>query len=101
MSDFRVELVPAGLIIGLGIVGLYRRQTSALPLGLKLLRNLALVYLALFKKFRSINANYIPRSGPVILVANHTAVYDPVCLQVACKYRFIRFLEAREYYDQA
>jgi 1-acyl-sn-glycerol-3-phosphate acyltransferase len=99
MSDFRVELVPAGLVISLGIVCLCR-QTSALPLALELLRKLAAVYLAFFKKFRSINADYIPSSGPVILVANHTAVYDPVCLQVACKYRPIRFLEAREYYDQ-
>jgi 1-acyl-sn-glycerol-3-phosphate acyltransferase len=100
MSDFRVELVPAGLVISLGIVCLYR-QASALPLPLELLRKLAAVYLAFFKKFRSVNADYIPRSGPLILVANHTAVYDPVCLQVACKYRPIRFLEAREYYNQA
>jgi len=100
MSEFRVELVPAGLIVSLGIVCLCR-QTSALPLTLELLRKLAAVYLAFFKKFRSVNSDYIPRSGPVILVANHTAVYDPVCLQVACKYRPIRFLEAREYYNQA
>jgi 1-acyl-sn-glycerol-3-phosphate acyltransferase len=100
MSDFHVELAPAaGLIVSLGIVVLYR-QTAVLPLGLELLRKLAVVYLAFFKKFRSIHADYIPRSGPMILVANHTAVYDPVCLQVACRYRFIRFLEAREYYDQ-
>jgi 1-acyl-sn-glycerol-3-phosphate acyltransferase len=65
-----------------------------------LLRKLGVVYLAFFKKFRSLNSDYVPGSGPVILVANHTAVYDPVCLQVACKHRFIRFLEAREYYDQ-
>jgi 1-acyl-sn-glycerol-3-phosphate acyltransferase len=100
MSGFRVGLVPAGLIVSLGIVRLLR-QTSALPLHVELLRKLGFVYLAFFKRFRSINADYIPRSGPVILVANHTAVYDPVCLQVACRHRLIRFMEAREYYDQA
>jgi 1-acyl-sn-glycerol-3-phosphate acyltransferase len=100
MSDFRVELVPAGLIVSLGIVCLFR-QISALPLHLELIRKLGVVYLGFFKKFRSVDADYIPRSGAVILVANHTAVYDPVCLQAACRHRFIRFLEAREYYDQA
>jgi len=100
MSGFRVALVPAGFIVSLGIVRLFR-QRSALPLHVELLRQLGSVYLAFFKRFRSIDADYIPRSGPVILVANHTAVYDPVCLQVACKHRLIRFMEAREYYDQA
>jgi 1-acyl-sn-glycerol-3-phosphate acyltransferase len=99
MSGLRLELVPAGLAVSLAIIYL-RRYTSALPLPMVLIRKVAVVYLAFFKKFRSVNADYVPRSGPVILVANHTAVYDPVCLQVACRHRFIRFLEAREYYDQ-
>jgi len=100
MSGFRVAMVPAALIVSLGIVGLFR-QKSALPLHVELLRKMGAVYLAFFKKFQSVNTDYIPRSGPVILVANHTAVYDPVCLQVACRHRHIRFMEAREYYDQA
>jgi len=94
-----MKLVPAGLVVSLGIVGLFR-QSTVLPLPMVWLRKLAVAYLAVFKKFRSVNADYVPSSGPVILVANHTAVYDPVCLQVACRHRFIRFLEAREYYNQ-
>jgi 1-acyl-sn-glycerol-3-phosphate acyltransferase len=53
----------------------------------------------LFKNLKVVHAEYIPKTGPVIIVANHAAAYDPVCLQVACKDRLIRFMEAREYYD--
>jgi 1-acyl-sn-glycerol-3-phosphate acyltransferase len=100
MSHVQLAIIPAGLIVSLGIVFLSRRQTSALPLPIELLRKFAFVYLVFFKKFRVIGAEYIPHSGPMVLVANHTAVYDPVCLQVACRNRFIRFMEAREYFNQ-
>jgi 1-acyl-sn-glycerol-3-phosphate acyltransferase len=78
---------------------LARQSTRPLPLLIAVLRRLAVVYLAVFKDFRVIGVDNIPDSGPLILVANHTAVYDPVCLQVGCKTRLIRFMEAREYYD--
>jgi len=71
-----------------------------LPASINLLRYVAKVYLALFKRFRIVGASQIPATGPVILVANHTAAYDPVCLQVACHRRLVRFMQAREYYEQ-
>ena len=101
MSHLQVEIVPAGLAVSLALVYLYRRQPSALPLPMKLLRRIASMYLVFFKRFKYFDTDHIPASGPVILVANHTAVYDPVCLQVACRNRFIRFMEAREYFDKA
>jgi 1-acyl-sn-glycerol-3-phosphate acyltransferase len=66
---------------------------------MELLRQFAALYLKIFKKFHVSGVENIPDCGPLILVANHTAAYDPICLQVACKHRFIRFMEAREYYN--
>jgi len=70
-----------------------------LPLPVEIIRRIAAIYLSVFKNFRVIHAEYVPDTGPLILVSNHTAVYDPIGLQVACTHRWIRFLEAREYYN--
>ena len=69
------------------------------PRRIAVLRRIARVHLAIFKRFQVINADCIPASGPVILVSNHITAYDPVCLQVACTHRLIRFMQAREYYE--
>lgn len=71
-----------------------------LPPFIAFLRCIAKAYLVTFKRFRSFDAGYVPQIGPVILVANHATAYDPVCLQVACKRRLIRFMQAREYYEK-
>jgi 1-acyl-sn-glycerol-3-phosphate acyltransferase len=85
--------------------GAGRKATSSnnrreMPPSVVVLRWIARDYLAIFKRFRIVNGDMIPGSGPVIFVANHTTSYDPVCLQVACKHRLIRFMQAREYYEQ-
>jgi 1-acyl-sn-glycerol-3-phosphate acyltransferase len=89
------------IVVSLAAVGTtyFLSPLPCLPLPVELLRKCGAVYLAVFKRFRVVDADRIPDRGAVILVANHTAVYDPVCLQVACKHRLIRFMEAREYYD--
>ena len=40
----------------------------------------------------------LPRTGPAILIANHTCGIDHVILQVSCD-RLLGFMIAREYYD--
>jgi len=100
MGDYRLDLVSAGLLAGIGITFLVRRSAPSLPLPFMLLRRFAAIYLAIVKSFHAVNSGYIPVAGPVIFVANHTTAYDPVCLQVACKNRCIRFMEAREFYDK-
>jgi len=90
--------IGVSLLLVIGITHILRRPSPFLPLPVELLRKCAVLYLSVFKDFRIINADRIPDIGPVILVANHTAVYDPICLQVACRHRLIRFMEAREYY---
>ncbi len=39
----------------------------------------------------------IPRTGPVIVTANHTCSADPLLLSAACRHRMIAFMIAREF----
>lgn len=39
----------------------------------------------------------VPRTGPVIVVANHTCPADPLMLIAGCRYRVPAFMVAREY----
>jgi 1-acyl-sn-glycerol-3-phosphate acyltransferase len=48
-------------------------------------------------RWRRIGPCPVPRSGPVIIVANHTCPADPLMLCAGCTYRKISFLIAREY----
>ena len=103
MGHSEFTIIAFSTLTVVGFVGLIRQKSpknSSFPLPFVVLRNIATQYLAVFKKFRVVGAGHIPSSGPLILVANHTTSYDPVCLQVACAERMIRFMEAREYYDQ-
>ena len=74
-------------------------KRRGLPVSIAVLRCIASVYLFVFKRFRVLDASHIPDSGALILVANHTTAFDPVCLQVASKHRLIRFMQARELYN--
>lgn len=94
MNHIRQVRTPVGSVVATAA------STAGLPLTVQVLCRVAHGYLSLFKNIRIINAEHIPKAGPVIIVANHAAAYDPVCLQVACKDRLIRFMEAREYYDR-
>jgi len=100
MGHFRVGLIAATSLSVFGIVPLIRQKGRRFPLVFVTLRYIATQYLAVFKRFSVAGSNHIPATGPLILVANHTTAYDPVCLQVACKERMVRFMEAREFYDK-
>lgn len=50
-------------------------------------------------RLRREGVNTIPRDGPVILAANHTAGIDPIVLQATTTHRLIGFLVEKKYYD--
>ncbi len=100
MNHFLMEFIIAATFATLGLTLVLRHSNPSLPPSLELLRTMAVIYLAIFKKYRAVDTHNIPKSGPLILVANHTSVFDPVCLQVSCRNRAIRFMEAREYYER-
>ena len=50
-------------------------------------------------RFRRIGPSRVPRSGPVIVAANHICSADPVFLSAAVPYRLISFFIAAEYAD--
>ena len=85
-------------VVGVGLVVYYYRR-QPLPLGVAIARRIVMVQLAVFKRFSTGNAGRIPVTGPVIVVSNHTTPFDPLCLQAASKQRVIRFMMAREYYE--
>ncbi len=86
-------------IVGVGLVITYYRAQH-LPLGVAIARRAASAYLSVWKSFKPGNACRIPTSGPVIFVSNHTAAFDPLVMQSASKRRHVRFMMAKEYYQQ-
>ena len=51
----------------------------------------------LWYRWRRIGPCTVPRTGPVIITANHTCTADPLFLCAGCTYRKVSFLIAREY----
>jgi len=54
-------------------------------------------YFALAHRLRWAGAQNVPRTGPVILAANHQSYFDPVMLSLAAERR-IRFIGARRFF---
>ncbi|HUU84909.1 MAG TPA: lysophospholipid acyltransferase family protein [Phycisphaerae bacterium] len=50
-------------------------------------------------RWRRLGPCTVPRTGPVIITANHTCAADPLFLCAGCTYRKVAFLIAREYAD--
>jgi len=48
-------------------------------------------------RFRRVGPSTVPRTGPVLVTANHTCSADPLFLSAAASYRPISFLVAAEY----
>ncbi len=91
-------LTGLGLLIALRVAWrIYRRNVNASPVTTVVWWTVRF-YGYFWCRLRRIGPNTIPRSGPVILAANHTAGVDPILLQATSTHRLISFLVAQEYY---
>jgi len=75
------------------------RSNAVSPL-LNLIWQFARFYAAFWCRARRDGICTIPRGGPVILAANHTAGVDPIVIQGTCLHRVVSFVVAREYYEK-
>ena len=80
-----------------GRVGIHWRR-SGLTLGDFLGLGVVQVYARLIHGFCCNGPAPLPRSGPAIVVANHTCSADAAFLTVGCAPRILSFLIAEEYY---
>lgn len=65
----------------------------------RILRALNALYARLYHKITIHIPCPIPRRGPAILISNHISGLDPVLIQACCP-RLIRWMMAREYFEQ-
>jgi 1-acyl-sn-glycerol-3-phosphate acyltransferase len=63
----------------------------------RLLRVFFSLYLRIFHLLRVRGTSHIPKSGPVILCANHSSYFDSMLLAVCCP-RKVRFLITKDFY---
>ncbi|CAN5567930.1 lysophospholipid acyltransferase family protein [soil metagenome] len=56
------------------------------------------MYARMFHRLDVLSPCMLPKSGPAILVCNHTSSIDPVMIQSACK-RLVVWMMAREFYE--
>ena len=63
------------------------------------LRGLNACFCRVYHRLQVIRPSQLPRTGPAILVCNHISALDPVMIQASSS-RLIRWMMAREYYQQ-
>jgi 1-acyl-sn-glycerol-3-phosphate acyltransferase len=56
-------------------------------------------YARVYHQLEVVTPCQLPKSGPAILICNHTSALDPALIQSACS-RVIIWMMAREYYEQ-
>lgn len=69
---------------------------SSLPV--RLLQGINRFYIRAYHRLSVISPCPLPRSGPAILIANHTCALDPLLIQSVCP-RLITWMMAAEYFD--
>jgi 1-acyl-sn-glycerol-3-phosphate acyltransferase len=88
------------LALTVGVVTIrVRAGLSELGAQLLFLENLNSFLMRFLYRFRRIGPSTVPRTGPVIVVANHRCSLDPWFLSAGAPYRQISFLIAAEYAD--
>jgi 1-acyl-sn-glycerol-3-phosphate acyltransferase len=93
-----ILLAMALLFLGAGLLTLMvRLRSSPYRWPVALYVNLNEFLARFWYRLRRDGPCTIPRTGSVIIVANHTCSADPLMLLAACRYRLFSFMIAREY----
>ena len=74
-----------------------RSKPEARPI-VRLLQAIDVCFARIYHRLSILAPCTLPRSGPAILVCNHTSGLDPLLIQSACP-RLITWMMAREYYE--
>ena len=86
------------LVTGIGTL-VARLRTGDVSLLTGFLLNLNEILCRFWYRMQRVGPCTLPRTGPVVVVARHTATPDPLLITAACRYRTMSFLIAREYAD--
>ena len=88
----------AGLLVGLRFAWREFRRGDPNPAALQLVWALVRFYARFWCRLQRVGPCTIPRTGPVIVAANHTAGVDPMLILATSPYRLVSFIVAQEYY---
>jgi 1-acyl-sn-glycerol-3-phosphate acyltransferase len=76
----------------------YRRR-DPFSAAVWLIWRLVRFYAGFWCRVRRIGPCTVPRTGPVIVAANHTSGADPLVILGTCTHRVVSFIVERQYYD--
>ncbi len=93
-------LTGAGLLLVTGLAWREYRRGDPFSATVWLLWRIIRLYAALACRVRRTGPCTVPRSGPVILAANHVSGVDPMVILGTCTHRIVSFVVAREHYQR-
>jgi len=94
-----LSLVSGGLLLTLGAAWREYRRGDPWPALVWIWWQVIRFYARFWCGVRRVGPCTVPRAGPVILAANHTAGVDPLLILATCTHRVVSFVVERKYYD--
>lgn len=100
LIPYLLAIVALGLVMAtLVAYRIYRRADDPqLPALTSFIWDVLVLYARLWCRVQRVGPCTVPRQGPVILAANHTAGIDPVAILATCRHRMTSFIVEQKYY---
>ena len=96
---FLLAFVSLGLMVAACLAWREYHRTETVSSLVSILWKIVRFYAHFWCRARRDGICTIPRQGPVILAANHTAGVDPLIIQGTTLHRLVGFVVAKEYYE--